>query len=157
MKAASLSQIKKELENLPESEHKALILKLARFKKDNKELLTYLLFEVQDENGYIQLVMEGVDSSLLEINTSHVYYIKKTCRKVLRNLKKQIRYSGRKETEATLLLHFCFKLKELFPMALNKSAQLQNMLDRQKALAHKAILSLHEDLQYDLLKEYNEL
>ena len=48
MKAASISEIKTELKGLPPAQLTELCLRLARFKKENKELLTYLLFEAND-------------------------------------------------------------------------------------------------------------
>lgn len=154
MKAATLSQLKKELKNKTEEEKLQLILQLARFKKDNKELLTYCLFEAHDENGYRELLKESLHASLAQANQGHLYYVKKTIRKSLRNLKKQIRYSGQKETEAVMLIHFCATIQEFFPKEVSKSNQLQNMIAKQKELAMKAISSLHPDLQYDLKKEY---
>ena len=58
MKAASLADIKRELKGRSPEEVLAICLRLGRFKKDNKELLTYLLFEAGDEAGYVQLLKE---------------------------------------------------------------------------------------------------
>ncbi|MEM9142481.1 MAG: hypothetical protein AAGA86_05795, partial [Bacteroidota bacterium] len=61
MKAATVAQLKKELQHRPPDELLQLCLRLARFKKENKELLTYLLFEAHDEAGYIALVKAETD------------------------------------------------------------------------------------------------
>jgi hypothetical protein len=61
MKAASINEIKQELQSLPPSRLNELCLRLARFKKDNKELLTYLLFEAADETAYIESVKKEID------------------------------------------------------------------------------------------------
>ena len=82
--------MKKRLSN---TELQQLCLRLARFKKENKELLTYLLFESQDESGYIATVQEFMDDAFELINTNNFYYIKKSIRKILRHVKKFIRYS----------------------------------------------------------------
>ncbi len=58
MKAASISQIKQELKNRSSNELMEICLRLGRYKKDNKELITYLLFEVQDEQTYISSIKE---------------------------------------------------------------------------------------------------
>ena len=76
-------------------------------------------------------------------------------RKALRNLKKQLRYSGLKQTEVVLLIYFCAVVNELFPKELSNSTQLQNIVQKQKDLALKAMSTLHPDLQYDLRKEYS--
>ena len=61
MKAVSISEIKKELTNLDGKTLQEICLRLAKYKLENKELLTYLLFEAHDESSYISLVKE--DSS----------------------------------------------------------------------------------------------
>ncbi|MFD2727767.1 hypothetical protein [Hyunsoonleella rubra] len=148
MKAVNLVEIKKELKQLSTTELEALCLRLARFKKENKELLTYLLFESHDENGYAESVKTFIDEEFETINTDSFYYIRKSVRKILRNIKKFIRYSQKKETEVELLLYFCKKLKEFKP-SIKRSTQLQNMYQRQLLLAKKGIEKLHEDLRYD--------
>ncbi|UII81336.1 hypothetical protein [Flagellimonas sp. CMM7] len=148
MKAATVVQIKKELQHCSPEELLQLCLRLSKFKKENKELLTYLLFEAGNEAGYIETVMAEVDELFLDINTNSFFYIKKSVRKILRNLKKYIRYSGNKETEVELLLYFCKKLKEFRP-SMNNNTPLRNLYDRQLAFIEKKVDALHEDLQYD--------
>ena len=43
MKVSSLSELKKELHELPQKQLMELCLSLAKYKKDNKEFLDYLL------------------------------------------------------------------------------------------------------------------
>ncbi|MDH3648320.1 MAG: hypothetical protein OEQ53_01495 [Saprospiraceae bacterium] len=148
MKAATVKVIKDELKGRSSHELIAICLRLAKFKKENKELLTYLLFEAANEFNYTAGIKTEVDEQFEQINTSSYYYIKKSIRKILRNLKRQIRYSQRKETEIELLLYFCTKLKHLQP-SIHSNKVLKNMYIRQIALVRKRILLLHEDLQYD--------
>ncbi len=148
MKAVSVVTIKKELQHLSSNELMELCLRLSRFKKENKELLTYLLFESSDEYSYIQTVKTYMDDEFELINKDSYFYIRKSVRKILRNVKKYIRYSLKKETEVELLLYFCEKLKYFQP-SIKRSTQLQNMYNRQILLSKKIIASLHEDLQYD--------
>ena len=49
MKTVSLSELKRALQNVPLGDLPDLCLRLAKYKKENKELLTYLLFEADDE------------------------------------------------------------------------------------------------------------
>jgi membrane-anchored protein YejM (alkaline phosphatase superfamily) len=156
MKAVTVSVLKKELQEHSHQELMEICLKLAKFKKENKELLTYLLFESHDEDTYIDTVNEEVDIEFSKLNHTSVYYVKKSLRKILRNIKKYIRYSKKKETEAALLLHFCGKLKELKPRH-QQNLQINNMYERQLTMAKKAISTLHEDLQYDFQLEIEEL
>ncbi len=148
MKAVTLPEIKKELNTLSHKETQELCLRLARFKKENKELLTYLLFESHNESGYTETVKNYMDEEFEVINTNSYFYIRKSVRKILRNVKKFIRYSQKKETEVELLIYFCEKLKDFEP-SIKRSTQLQNMYNRQILLAKKTIDKLHEDLQYD--------
>lgn len=148
MKAATVAQLKKELQYRNPDELLQLCLRLARFKKENKELLTYLLFESDSEEGYIETVKEEVDNLFQEINTNSFFYIKKSVRKILRTLKKYIRYSGNKETEVALLLYFCGHLRGFRP-SIRKNTTLMNLYERQLVFIEKKIPALHEDLQYD--------
>ena len=53
------------------------------------------------------IVNEEVDLEFSKLNHTSVYYVEKSLRKILKNIKKYIRYSKKRETEAALLLHFC--------------------------------------------------
>lgn len=148
MKASTIAQLKKELQHRSSDELLALCLRLGRFKKENKELLTYLLFEADHEAGYIESVKDEVDTMFAEINTNSFFYIKKSIRKILRTIKKYIRYSGNKETEVELLLYFCQKMKSFRP-SYRQNIAMRNLYDRQILFIEKKIVALHEDLQYD--------
>ena len=148
MKAASVVSLKKELKYKSREELLDICLRLSKFKKENKELLTYLLFESEDETGYIESVQRYMDDEFEQINTKSFFYIRKSIRKILRNVKKYIRYSSKKETEVELLIYFCEKLRDFKP-SIKHSSQLQNTYQRQIILAKKTIEKLHEDLQYD--------
>lgn len=148
MKAVSVVTIKKELQHRSHQELSDLCLRLSRFKKENKELLTYLLFESHNESGYIETVKLEVDEQFETINRDSYFYIKKSVRKILRNIKKYNRYSLNKETEIELLLYFCYKLKDFNP-SIKRNVTLTNIYNRQIEFIKKKIVVLHEDLQYD--------
>ena len=148
MKAASVKDIKQELREKTPSDLLELCLRLSKFKKENKELLTYLLFEASNEEAYINSIKSQVDELFLNINTKSYYYIKKSIRKILSLIKKYIRYSKHKETEVELLLYFCAKLS-VFKPSYKRSVAMKNLYNRQIEMAKKAILTLHEDLQFD--------
>ena len=111
MKAASLNEIKKELDNLEIPELQQLCQRLARYKKENKELLTYLLFEAHDEQSYVENIKRDVDELFLTVPKGNVYFVKKTIRKILRHINKFIRYSGVSLTELEVRMHFCDKMR----------------------------------------------
>ncbi|MGB0851406.1 MAG: hypothetical protein ACPGTP_09160, partial [Bacteroidia bacterium] len=127
-----------------------------KYKVENKELLTYLLFESHDEDGYIDIVKEYIDEQFEYINLQNYYFIKKSVRKILRTIKKYVRYSKKTETEAALLIHFCKRLKEMEP-TYSRNVVLTNMFERQLGLAEKTVAKLHEDLQYDYKLEIEDL
>jgi len=156
MKAASIIDIKQELTNLQPAKLLELCLRLAKYKKDNKELLNYLLFEANDEQTYISNVKTEMEEAFAEINQSSLYFAKKSLRKILRNTAKHIRYSASKQAEVELLLHFCKTLK-LSGIPLKNSIVLNNLYQFQLKKVAKVIATLHEDLQYDYLKELNQL
>ena len=107
MKAASIHELKQELSSVAPATVAALCLRLARYKKENKELLTYLLFEAHDEQAYIQSVQAEIQTQFRDINTSHVYFAKKSLRKILRFAGKHIKYTGSKQAEVAILIYFC--------------------------------------------------
>jgi hypothetical protein len=156
MKAVTVRELKIELSHRSPGELMELCLRLARFKKENKELLTYLLFESSNEDHYIASVKEFMDEQFDEINTSSFYYIRKSARKILTSTKKYIRYSQNKETEVELLLYFCQKLAAFKP-SIKRSTGVMNMYHRQLAMIRKVVSKLHEDLQYDYELELMEL
>lgn len=156
MKAASLKEIKTELNHRSPQELLDLCLRLSKFKKENKELLTYLLFESADEEAFVQSIKAQIDESFEGINTKTFYFIKKSVRKILKETKKFIRYSSKKETEVELLIYFCRKLKNLNP-PITRNKTLSNLYDRQIEYIRRKISSMHEDLQFDFNMELEAL
>ena len=156
MKTATVKQLKQELERHSPTELVEICLRLSKFKKENKELLTYLLYEASDENSFINGVKLEIKQQFTEINISSYYFMKKSVRKILRNTKKYIRYSKKKETEVELLMYFCYELKKLEP-SIDGNTVLQNIFNRQIEAINKAIETLHEDLRYDYELELNSI
>ncbi|MEO9869055.1 hypothetical protein [Ekhidna sp.] len=156
MKAASLAEIKRELKDRDSEEILQLCLRLGRFKKDNKELLTYLLFEAQDEGGYAKLLKEDVDDMMDEINTTHLYYVKKGLQKIVRSLNKSLRYSGQKQTEVEVRLYFCQCIRKE-GIKITRHTTINNLYHREIKRIEKALSSLHEDLQADYQYEIDKL
>lgn len=152
MKSASLSEIKKEIKSLSPEQVFDLCMRLAKYKKDNKELLNYLLFEAQDENSYINTIKAEMDEEIENLNKSNLYLAKKTIRKVLRTANKHIKYSGSKQTEAEILIHFCKTFKQT-GIPIRRYTILQNLYESQLKKIQKALSTLHEDVQGDYLMD----
>ena len=94
MKASSIAQIKKELQFIEKEELFEIVLRLGKYKVENKELLSYLLFDSHDEEGYIVKIKEYIDFQFEVINRENYYYIKKSIRKILRTTNRFIKYSN---------------------------------------------------------------
>ena len=156
MKAVSVKKLSEELLNRTPKELRDLCLRLSRFKKENKELLTYLLFESSDEASYIESVKEEIDRQFDEVNRKSYYLMKKGLRRVLLNTKKYIRYSHSKKTEVDLLIYYCKKLKKFTP-SIKKNKALLNLYMRQTETITEKLKHLHEDLQYDYETDMREL
>lgn len=152
MKAATISELKTELSNTSPGQLQELCVRLAKFKKENKELLTYLLFESFDEEAYIENVKMEMKNQFVEINTSNLYFVKKSLRKILRLTNKYIRYTGSAEAEVKLLLFFCTLLKA-YGIPWETNPVIKNIYQHQLKKISKSIATMHEDLQYEYVKE----
>jgi hypothetical protein len=156
MKAVTVKEIGQELLNRTPKELRDLCLRLARFKKENKELLTYLLFESSDEASYVESVKKEIDLQFDQVNKKSYYFIKKGLRRILLNTGKYARYSHNKKTEVDLLIYYCLKLKKFTP-SIQRNVALRNLFLRQIATIREKIGSLHEDLKYDYEVEIKAL
>lgn len=156
MKAVTIRELKQELSHLSNKEIQDLCLRLARFKKENKELLTYMLFESSNEEDYIVNVKQEMDLQFEAVNKKTNYLIRKGLRRILTGTKKYIRYSQKKETEVELLIYYCTKIKSFKPSIKHNKRQ-QNIYDKQVEIIQKKISLLHEDLQYDYEIELTSL
>lgn len=156
METSSLSQLKKELQTLPYPQLVDLAVRLAKYKKENKELLHYLLFEEHDDESYIKAIKKEVEQQFSEINYSTLYYTKKSVRKVLRFVNKHIKYAAKPEITIELLLHFLKEYKRI-PIRFDNSTTMVNLFAAQLKKIDKELTKLHEDIQYDYRKELEAL
>ena len=152
MKAASINELKKELERKNNADLITYCLRLSKFKKENKELLTFLLFEADDISKYIEDVKLEIIDLFKEINLKHIYFAKKGIRKILRLANKFIRLTAAKQAEAEILIQFCNSFKTL-PLSLSNNKQLAKLYNTQIDKIEKALAALHPDLQYDLKRQ----
>ena len=156
MKAASLKELKSELSLLPASQVLDMMMQLTKHSKDNKELLTYLLFHAEDQPQYIKEVKESMDAQFAEINMFSLYTIKKSLRKILRLTNKYIKYTGNKQVQVELLIYFCRSVKKM-RVPLTETSALGKLYLRQIQKITTAVSTLHEDLQFDYSLELGEL
>lgn len=148
MQIESITEIKKELQHYTKEEILQFCLRLGRFKKENKALLSYLLFQAHNEDTYVVSVKQTLKIDFDQMNCDSYFYMKKTIRKILRQIKTFSRYSSHKTTEIELLLYFCEQLNNLQPN-IHHNKTLSNLYQRQIQYISKKISTLHNDLQFD--------
>ena len=156
MRAASVKELKQELLNLPPKQILELLLRLTKFKKENKELLTYLLFEAHNEHGFVEGVKQEIDEAFVEIKGTTVYLIKKRLRKILRSITKYSKYVVAPESEIEMLIHFCRNIKSS-GIPVKRSTALLNIYNQQLKKIDKLLPLLHEDSLFDYKKQLEEL
>jgi hypothetical protein len=156
MKAASVNEIRQELNTLKPAELKELCLRLVRYKKENKELLTYLLFEAHNEQQYIKSVKNEIDEIFEDLPNSNLHLTKKTLRRILRSLTKYGRHTGSAQSQIEMLLHFCGKLKQS-RIPVQKSVALENLYFQQIKKIKKLLDAIHEDLRFDYNRQLKSL
>lgn len=157
MKSPSLSEIKKELNQLPAKQLVELCVTIAKYKKDNKEFLDYLLFQAHDKPVFILEVKKEMDEYFEELKSqSNLYYVKKSLRKLLRIINKYCKYIADKSLAAELHIYFCEKLKQS-KIPYKKSQLLVNMYDQEIKKINTLIAGLHEDLQQDFLNDLEKI
>ena len=156
MEISSLSLLKKELNILPPNEIVEICMKIVRYKKENKELLHYLLFHAHDEKSYIEEVKKEITSLFKDSIIFSLYLSKKTIRKILKITNNYIRYSKLKQTEVELRIHLCTEIKNAGVLR-HADKSLTNLYQRQIEKIYKAMEKLHEDLQHDYLEELKSL
>lgn len=152
----TINQLQKELAAHSPKEVLEIAVKLAKYKKENKDYLSYLLFGAADERQYIEESKKKIDELFHGINRKTTYTTKKGLQKVVRNLLKLIKNSKLKQTEVELRIHFCNKVKSA-RINLDSSKVISNLYYREIDKIKLAYTKLHEDLQYDYKQELEGL
>jgi hypothetical protein len=150
-----LQDIKKEVQHLSSIQVAELCLRLARYKKENKELLAYLLFEADNQQAFVEKVKGEIGFMFSQL-PSQSYLAAKYIRKVLRLISKYNKFIGSKEAEIDLLLNFCYTYLQYTDRKVTYKP-LRLLLTRQLEKIRTLIGKLHEDLQFDYSEDYNEL
>jgi hypothetical protein len=151
----NLQAIKKELQHLSGPQVADLCLRLAKYKKENKELLSYLMFEADNDTEYIINVKEEVDAMFGSL-LSHSYYAAKGLRKILKLITKHVKFMASKTAEIELLLHYCRNYIAHIDRRTGFKP-LRTLLVKPLEKIGKLISSLHEDLQFDYRHEFESV
>lgn len=157
MKPISLSDLKKELQVIPPAELIDLCISLAKYKKDNKEYLGYLLFDASNKPVFMHEVKHEIEEHINELKSQgNLYYVKKSLRKLLRLLGKYSKFLSDKALSAEMLICFCSQLKQS-GIPYRKSQLLVNLYEQQLKKINTLVSSLHEDLQQDYLNDLEKI
>lgn len=156
MKAASINELKQELVTLPPKKVLELCLRLARFKKENKELLSYLLFEAHDEQAYVENIKKEINDQFGDLPRANMYTIKKGLRKILRSVSKYSKHTTAKESEVEMLIYFCKNLTNS-GIRFRTNKALSNLYNQQLKKLNTLVDLVHEDLRFDYKKQLEEL
>ncbi len=156
LKPASIQDLKSELNVLTPADLKKICLRLAKHKKENKELLSFLIYESHNPEAFLNKVKGEIDILFPEINQSNLYLAKKGLRKILRITNKHIRFADSYEAEAELLIHFCIRMKNS-GIKFQNSQVLLNLYNKQLKKINTAISKMHEDLQFDYQQELDKI
>lgn len=156
MLKSSLTEIRREISTLSQKDLVELSIRLIKFKKDNKELMDYCLFEKQDEKAYIQQIKKEIDAHFLGNKFQSLYHFKKSVRKILKTTEKYTKYSGDPVTQIEVRLYFCEQASEIYPDWYTYEALQKITLSLIKKI-EKSMLKLHEDLQFDYAKQVEKI
>lgn len=156
MKAASISELKQELATLPPKKILELCVSLAKFKKENKEFLTYLLFESHNEEGYVEEIKKEINDQFWNLPRGNMYIIKKGLRKILRSIAKYSKHTSKKESEVEMLIHFCINMNNS-GIRFRSNKGLSNLYDSQIKKLNVFVEQVHEDLKFDYKKQLERL
>jgi hypothetical protein len=129
---------------------------LAKHKKENKELLSYLLFESDNDDLYAEKVKEELEVGFRELEKRYSVQNKKKLAKSIRLMDKHIKFVGSKRFEAQMRIYLCSQIKTLTP-SFRQHSVIQGVYQRQIDKINKAIDTLHEDLQYDFRERMQDL
>ena len=151
-----VAEIKKELQHLDNTQLVELCLRLVRYKKENKELTGYLLFNAGNERAFIDsLIAEnGFMFSQLPHNN---YQLAKSLRKILRIVNKYLKFMASKEAEIEILINFCRNYIQYVDRKASSYKPLRLIFTRQLDKIRNAITKLHDDLQFDYSQDFNAM
>ena len=96
MKSASINDLKYALQDLSARELIQVCLRMSKHSKESKELLTYLLFEADNELQYIENIKAELDDYFDGIIVLTFSNLLKKLRKAVRIANKYIKFSGSK-------------------------------------------------------------
>ncbi len=155
MIAEKLNELKKDLANCTDKQLVDHLLSLARLKKENKEMLSYLLGYGGRPLEYGEVYKSLIDDCFTDIS-ENPYFAKKTLQKIKRIISKYYRFTSSRQGEAELYAHFLEGFcKHIHPDTRHKQVLGIGIFALKKLNAIAA--QVHEDISGDVLKELDRL
>lgn len=152
MRSSSIHQLQKELKALPSEEVLEICIRLAKYKKENKEFLNFILFGAQDKENYFAKVKEDLEDHFSQINRSTGWTTKKGLQKMVRLITKHVKQSGSPQTEIELRIWFCKRIRQT-RINLDLSQVTTNLFYREIERIKVVYSKMHEDLRTDYQKD----
>lgn len=157
MNAATISDIKKELNELQTKQLLDVCLRLAKYKKENKEFLAYLLFDAHNKSEFAIQIKNEMQVQFNEIDArNNLYFIKKSLRKILRLVNRYCKYIDDKALSAELHIYFCDQLIES-GIPFKRSQVLINLYSQEIKKINSLVAALHPDLQADFNQDLERI
>jgi hypothetical protein len=150
-----LSDLKKELADLSKPELIKLCLRVAKLKRENKELLSYLIFDSEDPLFYAQKLKPEI-KEVFEQPFQHAYYLTKSIRKVMRIITKYYRFTSNKQGETELLIYLVEEFYQSWRYEYRYQA-LGKVIFRCLEKAQSNLKKIDEDFRADFEDPINEL
>ncbi|TDL99158.1 MAG: hypothetical protein C4K58_07705 [Flavobacteriaceae bacterium] len=156
MKSAGISQIKEALKQQSYSSLVELCLKLSSYKIENKQYLSYLLFDTHQREEYLEDLKGEIDLAFDNINQDSYFYVNKSLRKILREAKKHIKFAKDSAFEMELMIHFLKKTKSL-SCNISQSPKLLGLYKRENQKTQKLLEKIEPDLWIDYQEDLKEI
>ena len=151
----SLQEQKKELHQLSKTELEAICLRFARFKKENKELLEFVLFHQGNPQAYADALKKDLEEVFKSLSGAN-YTDAKKLRKITKALNKHAKYMQNPTLEVDLWIWFCLTYCD--SMAAKSTAQvIRNFFVKAVLKVEKMQSKLHEDLAFDVAQELEKI
>lgn len=150
-----LSDLKKELLELSKPELIQLCLRVARLKRENKELLAYLIYDVDDPIFYAQKLKPEI-KEVFNQPFQHAYYLTKSIRKALRLIAKYYRFTSNKQGETELLIYLVEEFHQSWRYEYRYQA-LGKIIFRCLEKAEANLCKIEEDFKADFEQPISEL
>lgn len=150
-----LSDLKKELLELSKPELIQLCLRVAKLKRENKELLAYLIYDVDDPLFYAQKLKPEI-KEVFNQPFQHPYYLTKSIRKAMRLITKYYRFTSNKQGETELLIYLVEEFHQTWRYEYRYQA-LGKVIFRCLEKAQSNLNKIAEDFKADFEQPISEL